>query len=181
MTTVAPDQLSEPMQALKDAAETALRNENTNDFETFERYLNEVATFVREQQQAMWSDEAKRAIRNLETGKPLSGDDREVIRTFLVSDAERYLAHENNYDDWRNELQRLVNDLARRATTLDRHTIADLRGVLKDAIRLVPDIRNYLDERVRVEKFKQALQTLDKPSRDMLVGILKEQLRSATR
>ncbi len=181
MTTVAPDRLCDTMQALKDAAETALRNEDANDFETFERYLNEVATFVREQQQAMWSDEAKRAIRNLETGNPLNDDDREVIRTFLVSDAERYLACENNYDDWRSELKRLVDDLVRRTATLDRHTIADLRGVLKDAIRLVPDIRNYLGERARVGEFEQALQALDKPSRDMLVGVLKEQLRSSAR
>ena len=74
-----------------------------------------------------------------------------------------------------------MDDLCKRVNTVDRETIADLRGVLKDAIRLVPDIRNYLDEKRRVEKFEQALETLDKSSRDMLVRVLREQLRAHDR
>ena len=104
-----------------------------------------------------------------------------VIRTFLVADAESYLEHENNYGDWKRELTRLMDDLARRSNMVDRNTIGDMRGVLKDAIRLVPDIRNYLEERERVEKFDNALKTLDEASCDMLARLMKEQLRSQNR
>ena len=74
-----------------------------------------------------------------------------------------------------------MDDLVQRANMTDRNTIGDLRGVLKDAIRLVPDIRNYLEERQRVEKFEQALNSLDGPSRDMLARLIKEQLSSPKR
>lgn len=181
MTIADTDQLVETVQGLKEAATSALTNESVDDFEAFERYLNEVDAFVRETQQSLWADEARATLRRLEKGEPLNKQDSDLIRAFLVSDAQSYLTQENNYNDWLNELKRLVNDLSKRVNTVNRENIADLRGVLKDAIRLVPDIRNYLDEKRRVEKFEQALGTLDKPSRDMLVRLLKEQLRSSSR
>lgn len=181
MTMVETDQLVDTIQGLKDTIKNVLANESAEDFEAFERYLNEVGAFVRETQQSLWANEAQATVRRLEKGDPLNEQDHELIRAFLISDAERYLALENNYNDWRNELKRLVEDLGKRVNTVDRDTIADLRGVLKDAIRLIPDIRNYLEEKRRVEKFEQALDTLDKSSRDMLVRVLREQLRSPTR
>jgi signal transduction histidine kinase len=181
MTMVDTDQLVETVQGLREASQSALAHESAEDFEAFERYLNEVEAFVRETQQSLWSNEARATIRRLEKGDPLNEPDMELIRAFLISDAQRYLAHENNYNDWLKELRRLVDDLCKRVNTVGRETIADLRGVLKDAIRLVPDIRNYLDEKRRVEKFEQALETLDKSSRDMLVRVLREQLRAHNR
>ncbi len=181
MTMADTDQLVETVQSLKEAAKNALAHESADDFEAFERYLNEVDAFVRETQQSLWANEARATLRRLEKGDPLNEQDNELIRAFLISDAERYLKHENNYQDWLTELKRLVDDLCKRVNTVDRDSIADIRGVLKDAIRLVPDVRNYLDEKRRVEKFEQAMDTLDKSSRDMLARLLREQLRSNKR
>ncbi len=181
MTMVDTDQLSEAIHSLKGAASTALANPSVEGFEAFEKYVNEIEAFVREVQQAMWATDAKQTIRHLEKGVPLDETDRAVIRTFLISDAERYVALENNYDDWLRELERLVDDLERRVHTVDRYNIGDLRGALKDAIRLVPDIRNYLDEKRRIDNFEQATESLDKQSCDMLVRLLKEQLSSSKR
>jgi len=181
MTTVATDQLADTIQNLKESAEIALSSESAEQFADFERYLSEVEAFVREIQQSMWTADARATIRRLETGEPLTDPDRETIRTFLISDAEHYLKHENNVPDWRFELKRLMDDMVRRANMIDRHTIADLRGVLKDAVRLVPDLRNYLEERERVAKLDQALHSLDTPSRAMLARLMKEQLTSSKR
>jgi hypothetical protein len=177
----ATDQLTDTFNALKQAVEAALVNQNAEDFATFEKYLADVDAYARETQQAMWSDEAKQAIKRLEKNDPLTETDLDVIRVFLVSDAEHYLAVENNYGDWLNELKRLASDLQTRARTCDRHSIGELRGVLKDAIRLVPDIRNYLEQQERVHKLDQAMQALDQNSRDMLANLLREQLRSEKR
>ncbi len=181
MTTTATDQLSETIQNFKQAAEDALSSQTIEQFIDFERFTNEVAAFVRETQQAMWQDEAQATIKSLETGRPLSPADHDVIRTFLVSDAEHYLKHENNFGDWKRELSRIVDDLSLRVNTVDRHTIADMRGVLCDAIRLVPDIRNYLEEQLRVKKFESALETFDDASRAMLAKLMREQLQSTER
>ncbi len=181
MPTIDTDQLTDSIHGLKDAAKNALAHESVEDFEAFERHISEVEAFVREVQQSQWANDAKGTIRRLEKGDPLTEADNELIRTFLISDAERYLAHENNYNDWLHELKRLIEEVGRRVNTVDRNSIADLRGILKDAIRLAPDIRNYLEEKRRVEKFEGALGTLDKPARDMLVRVLREQLRSGNR
>ena len=181
MTAVAADQIAETMQNLKETAEAALSSESADQLSDLERYVNEVEAYVRESQQAMWADQAGAAIRNLEKGAPITEADKEAIRTFLVCDADRYLAHENNYADWKHEFKRLMNDLVRRANMVDRNSIGDLRGVLKDAIRLVPDIRNYLEELKRLEQFEQALGSLDDSSRAMLARLMKEQLSSPNR
>jgi len=181
MTTTATDQLTDTFNALKQAVDAALANQSAEDFAAFEKYLSEVDAYARETQQAMWVDEAKQAIKRLEKGGPLTETDLDVIRTFLISDAEQYLAVENNFGDWLNELKRLAQDLQTRARTVDRHSIGALRGTLKDAIRLAPDIRNYLEEQERVQKLNNAMQTLDQASRDMIANLLREQLRSGDR
>lgn len=174
-------QLSESILGLQDAAGNALQNQSSEDFEAFERYLNEVEAYVREIQQSLWSQEAKGTIRRLEKGDNLTEADFSLIRSFLVSDAQAYLRHENNFSDWVKELERLISNLGTRVNVVDRNSIADLRGVLRDAIRLVPDIRNYLDEQRRVEKCEQALKNLDSSSRTLLLTLLRDQLRSEKR
>ena len=181
MMNVQTEQLCDTIDALKQAAAVALNDESPDEFELFEKQLNHFDAALRETQQEMWSQDVQTAIDHLEGGGSLTETDVEAIRTFLVSDAEHYLAVENNYHDWLEELQRLMDDMAHRAERLDRVSVGELRGVVKDAIRLVPDIRNYLDERRRIEKFNLALHTYDSTSRSMLARVLKEQLRTSNR
>lgn len=181
MTEVAANQIAETIIALKNSAEQAVTDQCPDRFGLFEAKLNELDTACREIQQDQWQDEAQQAIDHLHDGTPLTEQDTQVIRTFLIADAEHYLAQENNFDDWLAELQRLFNDLAVKSDHLDRDGIGPFRGALKDAIRLVPDIRNFLEERRRVEKFELALHTVDAQSRQTLARLLTEQLRSDTR
>ena len=181
MTTVAAEQLADAIENLNETAEATLAGESAEQFADFERYVNEVDTFARELQQSMWASDARATIRRLESGEPLGETDREVIRAFLISDADSYLKHENNVPDWCHELKRLMKELVRRVNLVDRQTIGDFRGVLKDAARLVPDLRNYFEERERITKFEHAMQSLDTPSRAMLARLMKEQLASPRR
>lgn len=181
MTQLDTQELSTTIGGLKEAAAHALTHQSVEDFEAFERYLSEVDGYVREVQQSLWANDAKGTLRRLEKGEPLGQSDKDVLQTFLISDARSYLKLENNFQDWVAELERIVDALNQRVNVADKHCIADLRGVLKDAIRLVPDIRNFLEEQRRVERFDQAMNTLDQTSRDMLVRVLKEQLRSEKR
>ncbi len=181
MTTVVTNQLVETIQDLKNAATEALTAETPDSFSNLEKFVSEVEAYTREVQQTMWGDKARNAIGNLGTDAPLTPDDRETIRTFLISDAVFYLKHENDYGNWKRELTRLMDDLTSRANIMDESTVGDLRGVLKDAQRLVPDLRNYAEEQERVEKFNNALNSLDRAARDMLARLLTEQLRSTDR
>ena len=178
MPTLDTVDLTAVAEAVRDASNLALQADSAEDFELIERRINELEAVIREQQQSMWANEVKQAIRHLEDDQPLSDSDLEVIRVFLVSDAEHYLAQENNYNDWVHELQRLLDETVSRVGTLARESIGELRGVLKDAIHLVPDIRNYLDERRRVKLFERGLDNLDRQTRSTLAQLLKDQLRN---
>ena len=181
MTMVDTSQLSEVIDSLNQSTEDALSYESAEQFSRLEQELHEIEGYVRELQQAMWADEANATLQRLENGDPLTAVDKEVIRTFLVSDAEHYLVCENNYSDWIRELRRLMKDLAKRCHMIDRDSIADVRAVLKDAQRVVPDIRNYLEEKHRVERFDLAVDELDPQARNMLIRIVREQLYSPDR
>jgi signal transduction histidine kinase len=178
MTTADANRLADTVDALQETALTALGKESPEQFEFVEQQINRLEATIREIQQEMWGAEVRTAIDHLEEGKALTNQDLAVIRAFLVSDAEAYMAHENNYEDWVQELSRLLKDMRQRAANVSRETISDLRGVLKDAIRLVPDIRNYLEEKRRIRQFDAALKSLDRPSRQMMAGILQEQISS---
>lgn len=181
MPTVATSKLAECIEALKEAGHFALDHPTVEDFIDLERQLTTTEAMIREFQQGMWATEVKATIKRLEKNQPLTEADRDVIRTFIVSDAEHYLAQENNFHDWLREFRRLLDELARRAHMVDRGTIGELRGVMKDAVRLVPDIRNYLEEQRRVDRFDLAQADLDTQSRTMLARILKEQITSSSR
>lgn len=181
MTTAATSQLAECMETLKKAGEQALSQTNVDDFVEIERYLGQLASMVREQQQAMWSREAKVAIRHLENQEPLTAEDKDVIRAFIISDAEHYINQENNYQDWLNEFRRLIGELTNVCHRIDRESIGVVRGILKDANRLVPDIRNYLEEKQRIRRFDLTQGELDPQTSKLLARVLKEQLTSDTR
>ncbi len=173
--------ISQSIHTLSRAAEDAIAQSSPVALESFERQLGEIDALTRELQQQMWADAARRAIQHLEGNQPLTDEDFEVIRVFMVSDAENYLSRENNYDDWLDELRRLMHDLATEAKTLTRETIGDYRGLLRDAMRLVPSIRNYYEEKQRLSRFDATVHTLDARSRRLLVDLLREQIDSPRR
>jgi cell fate (sporulation/competence/biofilm development) regulator YlbF (YheA/YmcA/DUF963 family) len=181
MNTADAAQIPETVDTLKEAAEYAVTRQSVEAFEAFEKQLNELQALVRELQQSMWQTEARQAIKRLESNQPLMPEDLNVIRTFLVSDALHYLANEKNYRDWLAELRRLLEEIALRATDIARDRVGDLRGLLEDAIRQVPSIRNYLEEKQRVERFEMAMKSMDRTTRDLLVKVLAEQLSSSKR
>lgn len=181
MPVTTPHALQDIVSDLTQATGEALKHRTVSDFVALERQLAEVEAQVREVQQSLWSREAKAAMGHLEGGSPLTPADIEVIRTLFISDAEHYVRLENNVPDWCRELERLIVDVARRVNTVDRTNIAELRAVLKDAQRLVPDIRQFLEEKARIERFEQGLASPDPSARKMMAKILREVIESPRR
>lgn len=181
MSAAATTQLTQSVHSLSQRVETALKSSSVDELERFERQLGELSGLVRELQQGMWTDAARQAIAHLEGNETLTDADYEVIRIFMVADAEYYLANENNYDEWLDELRRLIGEMSRTAGKVDRESVGNLRGILKDAQRLVPSIRNYFEEKQRITKFDAAVHSLDSSSRKLMAEILREQLNSAQR
>lgn len=181
MSAAASMQLSQSVHGLSQRVETALKTSSVDELERFEHQLSELNGLVRELQQGMWADAARDAVARLESNKPLTDADYEVIRIFMVADAEYYLAKESNYDQWLDELRQLIGEMATAATGVTRETIGELRGSLKDAMRLVPNIRYYFEEKQRISRFDAAVHSLDPASRKLMAEILRKQIGNGRR
>jgi len=173
--------LTEEADILSQTAANALNNRTPEAFESLEQCANHFAEMLREVQQADLRPQVKAAIHHLESGRPLTPEEQAAIRTLLVGDAERYVALENNFDDWAGELERLTDQISRAANAADDENLANLRGMIKDAARLVPSMRAFAEEQRRVEQFDRAIAGLDDANRTLLVQLLREMLDKPTR
>lgn len=178
MTTAVLNQLAETARTIREAGKNAIRQQSPDDFSIVESRVNQLAAEVREVEQEIWADAAANAIGNLESGDPLTRADIDAIRTFLIGDAERYVALENNFNDWAQEFDRLLDEISQKSANPDARNVADLRGYFQDLSRLVPDIRNFLEEKRRIQQFENALGNLDATSRRMMADILREKIAS---
>lgn len=181
MPNLASTELTMAAGDLVAAADVAARQSSPEAFETLEQRINRFATSLREMQQAQLRPQVKSAIKNLESGRPLSPEEASAVRALVIGDAERYIALENDGSAWMTELNRLIAEITRLADTADADAIANLRGVLKDAVRLVPTMRAHAEEKRRVEQFERAFARLDDANRALLIQILREMLDSPTR
>lgn len=181
MTTLTQTDLPALADDLQATAQNAIQDPTPEAFSLLEHQINRFESQVRELQQSIWAPKARAAIRKLQTGKPIDAEAVATIRALVVSDAEHYLKHENNLDDWLEELQRLISTIAELSQLSDESSLADLRGVVRDAVRLVPNIRAYTDERRRLTRFDAALAHLDDDNRRLLAQLLIEKLDSPHR
>jgi hypothetical protein len=181
MSTVDCIGIADEIDTVRRLAEEAAASRACEDFETLERHLNRFEANVREAFQALIADHARAAIKRLRSSDPLTPTDHDVIRAFLISDAQAYLKHENDFENWLRELARLTGQIADFAHADTPDALSNLRGIVLDAIRLVPDIRNYLDQQRRVERFERALLEMDATSRKLLAELMSEQVETRDR
>lgn len=166
---------------LKTLMGSALRSPTVDAFVTLEQQLSRFDSELRELHQEMLGDRARTALANLRNSKPLTEQDQQTLRELVVGDADSYLKMENNLQDWLNEVNRLQEEMERLAGSADERALHQLRGVVRDATRLVPTIRSYMEERDRVERFTRAMINLDDANRTLLIQVVAEMMSSRTR
>lgn len=161
--------------------QSALADKTADSFESLEQRANRFDSFIREMQQVRHANEARAAIRRLEGRDALTDVDRDTIRDLVVGDAAAYLKQENNLKDWLAELQRLGQRVQELSSRADDESVRELRGVVKDAVRLLPNIRSYMEEKQRLDRFNAAIANLDADNRRLLADLLREMMSSTTR
>lgn len=179
--TMTANPLASVIDGLKVLMQNAIASRSPDEFETLEQQINRLEATVREMQQSMLSERSKLALKNLRAGRPLSEEEKAILQAVVVGDAESYLRVENNLQDWLNELQRLVGEMERLARSEDEAHINQLRGVTKDAVRLMPSLRAYMEEKDRLDRFNKAMANLDEPNRQVLAQVVSEMFSSPTR
>ena len=157
----------------------AQENMSSGDFMRTREILSKVKGEIREAIQKLTSNMIMKIINKLEGGEPLTSEDLEYIRLWLVGDAESYTKMENNFNDWLNEFKRLqdvLNKYEDRELSLEE--LFKLQGIVEDAIRVSEDIKNFLEKKERIEKFEAAVKNSQNLDREVLAYILKHKLTS---
>jgi hypothetical protein len=134
---------------------------------------------IREELQEMTAAAMKPIIAKLRKNQPLSGEEKELIRLWIVGDAAGFTKKESDFREWLEEFKRLgeaIQGVDQTPNSLPE--MLDLHGNLEEAVRLAGDIQFFLEEKERVGRFEQAIQNLSASDADLLAGILQEKLSS---
>lgn len=171
--------IQETIAKIKSQYESATNNPNTTQYWNLSSTLDELEGGLREHMQAMTKDQITQVINSLETGQELSSSDIELIKLWLVGDAEYYLKLENNYNGWLAELKRLIGEYEKiDAGNLDIKQASKLRAEALDGVRVLGDIVFFLKQQERVKNFESSVEEIEPQERKFIIDILRGKIRS---
>ena len=140
--------------------------------------FEELGGYLREYMQDLTENQIRVVLRKLRDGNELAPEDIDMLRLWIVDDAQRYIDKENNFDDWQQETARLIDELARyRDQEADVKVVSEMRALFRDGSRVITDIFYYLQQKDRVENFEQASQALGPQERSLLIGLLEQKIK----
>lgn len=134
---------------------------------------------IRETLQEQTAAAMQPIIKKLEKNQPLSLEEKDLVKLWIIGDAESYTEKENNYQERLEEFRRLGEIIgAKAAMSSSLPEMLDFYGSLEDAVRVAADLQFFLAEKERAVRFEQAIQNLSKDDAELLAGILQEKLNS---
>lgn len=150
---------------------TALQQLN----QTFTTLYND----LREGIQECTKDEMASLLSKLQNNEDITSQEIELIRLWIIGDALSYIKMENNYEEWIQEAQRLVEAVKSISTKeLTPRLMGDLQGITRDATRTLSDITFYKENMERTKKFEESVKNLTAENKLFLAEMLKAKLQS---
>jgi hypothetical protein len=141
--------------------------------------LFELGGALREEMQTATLQPVKDIIDKIERAVPLTPEDMQFIRLWLVGDAEAYAARENDFAAWKAELARLMDAVAEEAPRAGSVKAAlDLQAAVTDALGLLPSLQRYLESADRVKRFENATARLDGATMLAIRNLLESKIKS---
>jgi hypothetical protein len=134
---------------------------------------------LREQIQAVTATQVMPLIDKLRADGPVGPADLELIRLWLVGDAEYYVKMENNFPAWVSELDRLIGVLRQlREEAMTPSSMSRMEAAVRDALRVASDIAFYRQQEERIRSFQNATRSLSREDKEALADILAQKLHS---
>lgn len=178
-----PNPLVGPLDRMLQSAEQAVGNEQVMAYEELSRHIGSLDDMARELFQRSFVNYYRDIAQKLDRGEQMTSEDIEAVRLLLVGDAKFYLKFENNYEDWRSELRRLMSELAalKQKETLSGTDMLQVQALCRDVRNVLPDLTNYLRERERVERFENTVKggSLDSNTAQFLASMIREMISSS--
>lgn len=134
---------------------------------------------LREEMQKSTLQPVKLIISKLEKNTPLSPEEMQFVRLWLVGDAEVYSSRENDFNAWLSELTRLMSALSQTAAgAADVRSNMAMQGTITDALGVIPNIQKFLEAADRVKRFEKSTTTLDGTTMLAIKNLLEGKIKS---
>ena len=170
------------MEAVKDLARLmrqAMENPDAEEFNRLSNVFQNRKSSIREKIQAKTSKEVKEIVKKLAKDGDLTKEEMDLVKLWIVGDAEAYSKLENNFEDWVAEFKWLESLVEEQESSAEEvQDLFRVQGILEDASRLAINIGYYLETKERIRRFEEATSNPALMDRDMLVKILKLKLTS---
>lgn len=141
--------------------------------------MQDLDAALREHIQAITKSEVEAIIGKLKSNRQLTAEEIDLIKLWICGDADYYVKLENNYNDWVDELKRLVGEIAGAdGDNPDFAASSKLRARLWDGIRVLGDILFFLKQKERIDNFTESTQVIDPQEADILVRLLQGKMIS---
>lgn len=167
-------------QTLK-TAEQCFNLDASATYQELDHQIRDLEAIARENFQAKLKHDYRAVVEKLEKGTVLAANEREILELLIVGEATYYLKHENDFENWQNQLQRIRREMEQlQAGGLDSiDDVMHLQALCRDARGILPDIMFYLREKERVERFKNSTQgEIDPEASQVLADMIKAMMIS---
>lgn len=173
------DNFNQIIDKLNDDYQKTIESGRGEAFSKLSTIFEELGGYFREYVQEKTDHDIKIVVRKLKDGNVLTQEDINLIRLWIVDDADQYARLENNFADWKEELNRLIGVIASyKNAGADIKTASELRGLMRDGARVLADIFYYIQQKDRVAKFEEASKQLGPQERGLLIGLLEQKIKS---
>lgn len=181
-----PASLTVRSRAVAAMAREAAETEDPTTLERLEMELGELRSLARERMQERFQEDLLALAEKLESEASLDERDRGLLSAVTTGAARLYLKNEDDLDAWREEIRTLAATLEQMPDA-EQDGASGLRAYLQaqaaveEAMRVVPDLRVYLQEGERMKRFEEVTRSLDSDERLFLARIIRDKLASPNR
>jgi glutaredoxin 2 len=134
---------------------------------------------IREAIQDLTGPQMEAIIKKLENGEPLTQEEKDYVRSWIIGDAESYTRVENHLQAWLQEFRALQSAVkGYEGKEVAVQNLSNLHAILEDAVRVAANIEDFLEKKERIERFERSIQNIDKEDASFIVSILRGQLQS---
>ncbi len=172
-------QFEELVSKLNNDGQEAVLKDDENKYVRLSQIVDAISDSLREYAQEITAEHLQKLSDKLKSESSLSSEDLQLLRMWIVGDAENYINTENSVPEWKKELQRVMREILH--FTNDSMPVEDifkLQALLRDADRVIDDLAFYAAQKDRVAKFDVAVQNLSGEDREFLTALLTTKLKS---
>jgi hypothetical protein len=175
--------VSAKVREVVEVAARALNSEASLPYENFDATVRELETFSREAFQAKVGNDYRSILHKLDHKQRLNEHELQMLELLIVGGAKYYLKYENDLDNWRAELGRLVEEMEKVESggLDDIDSLLHLEALCRDAKGVLPDVTYYYRENERLNNYRTAISgPLSAEDQELLAEVLRSMMQSVT-